>query len=140
MPRPATVRPLFAEVTGTFKVPVTCSSQPLSGDEAIAKSQSKSGVCMTRPSPSGTMRLRALDKNRFASDAEDLGKWLESNFDIRKPLPTGLIVAPMLAAVLCRSWQSGSSAPLHIGPVVVYANPNDFRSRKSIAAPIAHTP
>jgi hypothetical protein len=57
-----------------------------------------------------TFRESLLDKMLISSDVEHLGKWLDVNFGIWKPLISGLLIGPLLAWLLYGSWLENQRA------------------------------
>lgn len=57
-----------------------------------------------------TFQESLLDKMLISSDVEHLGKWLDVNFGIWKPLISGLLIGPLLAWLLYGSWLENREA------------------------------
>ncbi|MBI5353270.1 MAG: hypothetical protein HZB50_11575 [Chloroflexi bacterium] len=67
-----------------------------------------------------TFRLSCVDKILSASDLDELGGWLRSNFKLWLPLISGLVVGPVLGQILYNSWLINPTnlATFQVGPFV----------------------
>lgn len=64
-----------------------------------------------------------LDQIKRTPDIKDLGKWLKTNFGLRRPLIFGFLAGPTLGILLYNGWRVShgdgtAPAPLHFGALI----------------------